>query len=175
MLPGYEPFFTQLYQDNFWKLRRYAQVHLNPEQAEEVVQDTFHAALERIDLVTTHQNPSGWLMETLKNKIRNCQRANHKDLLRLVVLDTVMTAGIIGDESAEAALMQQEASQETKNTIKNALTEDERYIVKRLIFEKASHKEVAEELHISVWSSQKRLERIREKLDKMFPGHWRKK
>lgn len=119
MLPEYEPFFTRLYQDNFWKLRRCAQVHLNPEQAEEVVQDTFHAALEKIDLMTAHQNPGGWLMETLKNKIRNCQRTNHRDLLRLVALDTVMTAGVIGDESAEAALVQQETDQFLSGAVKN--------------------------------------------------------
>ena len=65
MRPEQESFFTRLYQDNFWKLNRYACIHLNPAQAEEVVQDTFHDAVEKIEDLARHENPAGWLMESI--------------------------------------------------------------------------------------------------------------
>ena len=50
--------------------------------------------------------------------------------------------------------------------IKNVLTEEEFTLLKRLTIDQASHVEVAEEFGISVYASQKRLERIRKKLKK---------
>ena len=35
------------------------------EQAKDIVQDTFHEALRRIDVVAKHENPGGWLMNVV--------------------------------------------------------------------------------------------------------------
>ena len=53
--------------------------------------------------------------------------------------------------------------------IKQALTPEEYLLLKRLTIDQASHLEVAQEVGISVYASQKRLERIRKKLKKVFP------
>ena len=53
--------------------------------------------------------------------------------------------------------------------IRATLTDDEFYVLKRYTFDNASHMEIANELGISVWASQKRLERIRKKLFHVFP------
>ena len=171
MSPDQEQFFNQKYLDNFWMLKRYACIYLNANQAEEVVQSTFHEAVEKIDVFFNHENPDAWLMVILKNKINNCRRRNQNDLLRLVALDSETTLQITIAESMEEAVEQQEALASTKKIIKNTLSKEEQYILKRLIFENASHKEVASELGITVWSSQKRLERIRKKLSRNFPGY----
>ena len=55
-----------------------------------------------------------------------------------------------------------------------ALAPEEYQLLKRLILDKASHLEVARELGITVYASQKRLERIRDKLRREFP-EWEKK
>ena len=76
MLPEQELFFIQLYENNFWKLKRYASMFFSPTQAEEIVQDTFHEGVEKIDVLFGHEKPEGWLMDVLKNKMRNLQRRN---------------------------------------------------------------------------------------------------
>ena len=53
--------------------------------------------------------------------------------------------------------------------IQQALTPEEYRLLTRLTIDGASHLEVAEEFHISVYASQKRLERIRKKLYQQFP------
>lgn len=171
MLPSQENFFNQLYQENFWKLRRYALTYLNENQAEEIVQDTFFEATQKIDILMTHENPGGWLMSTLKNKIRNCQRKNQKDLMMLVSLDSEIALQIAAPESAEDIIEQDETLSIASQKIKDNLSPDDLHLLKRIIFDNASHKEVSDELGISIWASQKRLERIRVKLGKLFPGH----
>lgn len=170
MLPNQENFFNELYQENFWKLKRYALTCMNENQAEEVVQDTFLEATQKIDILMTHENAGGWLMSTLKNKIRNWQRKNQRELMLLVSLDSETVLQIASPECAEDIVEQNETILTTSQKIKDALSSDELYLLKRIIFENASHIEVSNELGISVWTSQKRLERIRVKLSKLFPG-----
>ena len=59
--------------------------------------------------------------------------------------------------------------------IENVLTPEELHLLKRLVFDRASHLEVAQELGISVYASQKRLERVRAKLYVAFPERKKRK
>lgn len=175
MRPEEERFIYQIYMDNFSTLKRYANIHLNPIQAEEVVQDTFWQAIEKSDALLQYENPSGWLMNTLKYKIRNLKRANQKELLRLISLDCGEVLLLSDFKSAEDVAMQNEALSTAVQKIQNALSKEELYLLKRFAFDSATHRELAQELGISVWACQKRLERIRTKLGELFPEHKRKK
>ena len=63
MLPEQDAFIEKLYHEFFTQLWIYAKAALgDPEQAQEVVQDTFHEAVRHIDLLVVHDNPKGWLM-----------------------------------------------------------------------------------------------------------------
>lgn len=65
-----------LYKDNYRKLYLYSRAVLrNPELGEEAVQDTFCIACDKIDQVINSGNPPGWLMNTLKNVIRNMEHS----------------------------------------------------------------------------------------------------
>ena len=59
--------------------------------------------------------------------------------------------------------------------IEKVLSPEEYRLLKRLVFDGASHLQVAREFHITVYASEKRLERIRDKLSAVFPGRRRKK
>lgn len=166
-----EQFFYEKYLNRFWRMKRYASLFLNDDQAEEVVQSAFFEAVEKIDTFFNHENPDAWLMVILKNKISNFQRKNQSDLLRLVTLDSETASQIVDTRNTEDPMEQQESLEDAKRTIRNTLSKEEQYILRRLIFENASHKEVASELCITIWTSQKRLERIRNKLEKDFPGY----
>lgn len=171
MLPNQEQLFEHMYQENFWKLRRYALIYLSESQSEEIVQDTFYEAAQKIDLLLEHKNPEGWLMNTLKNKVRNCQRQNQKDMLRLVSLDSEIALQVTAPENVEDTIERDEALFALSQKITETLSSEDLYLLRRIVFDKASHKEVSSELGITVWGSQKRLERIRDRLSIIFPGH----
>lgn len=135
----------RLYRLHFKKLFIYANAVLrDPEQAKDVVQDTFHEALRRIDVFSKHENPGGWLMNTLKNKLKENERTRRRDLLRLLSLDADFP-----DESnlpEELVAAQPEPQEESViEKVERVLTPEEYQLLKRLVFDRASHLEVAQE------------------------------
>ena len=161
MMPDKNELVERLYRLHFKKLFIYANAVLrDPEQAKDVVQDTFHEALRRIDVFAKHENPGGWLMNTLKNKLKENERTRRRDLLRLLSLDADFPDESNLPEPQEESVIEK---------VERVLTPEEYQLLKRLVFDRASHLEVAQEFGISVYASQKRLERIREKLYTVFP------
>ena len=165
----------RLYRLHFKKLFIYANAVLrDPEQAKDVVQDTFHEALRRIDVFATHENPGGWLMTTLKNKLKENERTRRRDLCRLLSLDADFPDKRNLPE--ELVVAQPEPQEESViEILERVLTPEEFRLLKRLVFDRASHQQVAQEFGISVYASQKRLERIRDKLYTVFPERKRRK
>lgn len=156
MMPDKNELVERLYRLHFKKLFIYANAVLrDPEQAKDVVQDTFHEALRRIDVFAKHENPGGWLMNTLKNKLKENERTRRRDLLRLLSLDADFP-----DESnlpEELVAAQPEPQEESViEKVERVLTPEEYQLLKRLVFDRASHLEVAQEFGISVYASQKR-------------------
>lgn len=175
MLPEQDALIEKLHRKYFKQLTRYAMSTLgNTTKAQEVVQDAFHAAVLHIDDLMTHENPGGWLMETVKNKIRESERSRRRYLRRFLSLDSDISAELVpSDEVIPDQREQGDTSAIEK--IEQALKPEEYQLLKRLIFDKASHLEVSLELGITVWDSQKRLQRIREKLYKEFPERKKRK
>ena len=169
MLPDQDKLLSQLYQDHFGKLTMYALAVLkNESRAQDAVQDTFHEAITHIDILIQHPNPSGWLMVTLKNKIKEYQRETQKYMLRFLSL----SSDLLIEPGQHNPQIEQQLNADGPpiiERIKQALTPEEYLLLKRLTIDQASHLEVAQELGISVYASQKRLERIRKKLKKVFP------
>ena len=168
-----------LYRQHFKKLFLYADAQLNdPERARDVVQDTFHEAIRHVDTLSTHENPGGWLMRTLQNKLRESERARRRYLLRFLSLDSDFPDGVF----PEGGALPEEPpdtgpappGESPLEKIEKALTPEEYRLLKRLVFDRASHLQVAREFHITVYASEKRLERIRDKLSAVFPGRRRK-
>ena len=69
-----EEIIAQLYREMYRKLVVYAENALNDSLAEEAVQDTFRIACSKYDELMNSSNPQGWLMNTLKNVIRNIRK-----------------------------------------------------------------------------------------------------
>ncbi len=157
--------FEALYRANYKKLMRYAAAKLdNPGQAEEVVQDTFYTAWNNRETLLQHKAPGAYLMTTLKYKIKECRRARQRYLHLFLSLDSGL--------QAEAAAPGDPVSSGVKNLmelIESNLSPDEWHLLRRHVFEGASHLELARELGVTVWTSQKRLERIRKKLREILP------
>lgn len=175
MMPDEKELVERLYYLYFKKLFIYANAALrDSELAKDVVQDTFHEAVRRIDVFATHENPGGWLMNVVKNKIKEYERNRRRDLFRVLSLEADFP-----DESnlpEELVSAQPETQDESVlQIIERVLIPEELRLLKRLVFDRASHQQVAQEFGISVYASQKRLERIRDKLYTVFPERKRRK
>lgn len=175
VLPEQDIFVERLYRQYFKKLTLYSLATLkNPAQAQDTVQDTFHEAILHIEILMTHENPGGWLMQTLKNKIRESERSRRRYLRHFISLDSDISAELV-PASEQIVEIHEPDENVSIEKVQQALTLEEFKFLTRFIFDKASHLEVAQEYGITVYASQKRLERIRKKLYEAFPERKRKK
>lgn len=166
MLPEQDAFIEKLYHEFFTQLWIYTKAALgDPEQTQEVVQDTFHEAVRHIDILMAHDNPKGWLMDALKKKIMHARRSMNRYILRFISLDSDL-------EFTDPVLSVEDPApnnvQDTLREIRRVLSEEEWDLLRKITLEKQPYKNVAEELGITVWTCQKRIERMRKKLKQYF-------
>lgn len=166
MLPEQDAFIEKLYHEFFTQLWIYAKAALgDPEQTQEVVQDTFHEAVRHIDILMAHDNPKGWLMDALKKKIMHARRSMNRYILRFISLDSDL-------EFTDPVLSVEDPApnnvQDTLREIRRVLSEEEWDLLRKITLEKQPYKNVAEELGITVRTCQKRIERMRKKLKQYF-------
>ena len=141
MRPDQEEFFTVLYREYFNQIKLYAMAHISdPHRAEEIAQDTFHTAVEKIDTLMKADEPIRWLKRTAKNKIRNEQRTRQRYLKRYLSLDAPETPAVSSAGSVEDAIIEQEDKQQrasVEETIRQTLTPTEITMLKRIAIERA--------------------------------------
>ena len=167
-----DQFFNQLYNDQFLKMWRYALVILkDPVVAEEVIQDAFIEVLLHIDYLVACEKPERWLQQTVKNKSLHVLRDRARDIRKIVSLDTENTINLVAPNVLEKIEDNERvAFEKTKQKIATVLTAEEQYLLKRFSLEKVSYKVLSEETGLSIAACQKRIQRIRKKLEKYFPN-----
>ena len=165
MLPEQDRLIEDLHHLYFNKLTIYAMSVLRDStRAQDVVQDAFHEAILHIDKLAEHENPGGWLVLTVKNKIRESERSRRRYVSRFLSLDTDVATQLMAETEQPAG-----SDDQALLKIEQTLTKEEQLLLKRLIFDNASHLEVSQEIGITIWACQKRLERVRQKLRMVFP------
>lgn len=166
MHPEQDQFIENLFHKYFSLLCRYAAIYLEDSQyAEDIVQDAFHEAVNKIDEVMDHPAPEKWLKKTVKYKVLNHERVRRRMLRHLISTEDVTI--IPGPDSVEDAAIGWNTPPLMLRA-REILGEDDFYLLMRAAFENASHAQIAEELGISAWASSQRLSRIRKKLKKEF-------
>lgn len=166
MRPEEDAFIEKLYQDTFRLLWVYAMSKLNnPALAQEVVQDAFLEAVKNIDKLMSHENPKGWMKNTVKYKVKHAERSFNRYILRFISLDTD-----IPFEDARFSIEDGHNPNmfDIMEKIHRILTADEWDLLRKIALEKVPYKDVAAELGITIWTCQKRVQRIREKLRENF-------
>ena len=160
LTPEQDRMITQLYHEMFQMLFHYANSALgNPSFAEEAVQDTFRIACANSDDLLNSPNPRGWLLETLKNVIRNMRRSFARQ-------------NRLNDKLISIAEMQSKSNQVTpedditalKAICIKVLGEDEFRLFWRVSMDKLTMAEAAQEFHIHVETCKKRIQRAKKKL-----------
>jgi RNA polymerase sigma-70 factor (ECF subfamily) len=153
-------FVGKHYAEMYEKMVKYANCTLkNHHLSEEAVQEVFRITCEdnNIDKFCNSPNPSGWLMETLKYVIRNIDRnrqtlnkyfilAQDLDSLQIETLDEISLEALYGDVSKR----------------------DDFKLVKRIVLDRYTMAEAAQELGISLDTCRKRVQRAIKALRKII-------
>lgn len=139
----------------FKKLYYYALSILNlPDLAEEAVHDAFRIACGKPDSLMNSPVPEGWIMNTLKNVIRNKQR--QLKLQRRLIEEDVSIEDHIASMGVEDDYSEFEFS--------DLISEEDYYLIKRVTLEQKTITETAEEFGISPEACKKRIQRAKKKL-----------
>lgn len=157
LTPEESEYIDRLYRDTYHSLHTYAYGILrNPYMAEEAVQDTFKIACGKPGDLMGCPKPIGWLMEVLKNVIRNAQRKRE-----------MMEKYIASLDPAELARLESpDCGDDVDLMYSDLVTKKEFYLLKRVDIEGYTMLEMAEELGINVETCKKRAQRAREKMKK---------
>jgi RNA polymerase sigma-70 factor (ECF subfamily) len=152
-------FIETLYREMFTQLNIYAQNVLRDRSlGEEAVQDTFRIACIKIDELMASSNPKGWLMNTLKNVISNMKRSRAR-MLRMLFVAAEMNEASFGSVNDDI---------DPEIMYGGVISSEDFALLKKIVLERYSILEAAEELGISVEACKKRLQRIKEKFKKNF-------
>ena len=148
-------YIAQLYRDMYDQLHTYAYGILRDQYlSEEAVQETFRTVCDKPDDLTTSPNPKGWLMNTLKYNIRNTQRKR-----------ATLEKHIAAAESVELdRLVSPDLGNSVELMYSDLVSQEEFRLLKRVAIDGYTMLEAAEELHISVETCKKRVQRAKEKL-----------
>lgn len=147
----------KLYREMFRPLLAYARSALNEEGlAEEAVQDTFKIACAKADDFLSSPHPKGWLVNTLKNVIKNMKRSRAQ-------LNNIVVSYLSFDEDIVAST----ANDVNPDLYYSGIVSDEDFALLKLIaIERYSMFEAAEEFGISVEACKKRVQRAKKKFQK---------
>ena len=131
-----EKYIEQLYREMYTRLCFYAKNALGSRTlAEETVQDTFRIACIKPDSLMNSQNPHGWLINTLKNVIRNRQRTEAR------LSNALLVAMSVCEPQAKANV----ETAEFHAAYSDALGKDDFQLLINIVIRKYSMLEAAEE------------------------------
>lgn len=157
---SYEEYFDSLYREMYFMMLCYAEKSLDNQHAlaEEAVQSAFCVLWINIEVVMKKENPRGWLLDTLKNVIRNIRRSQARYANLFLALSSAMPC------------REPSALDETRlDTLYGDLQGNPDYeLLKEFVLEHKTIKEIAQANRITIAACKKRLQRAKEKLRKFF-------
>ena len=157
MRPEQKKIIGELYLELYDKLMAYARVNLDSESlAEEAVQETFHIACQKPESLCGSANPRGWLVNTLKNTIRNMNknRATAKRIVEVYMMQQLRELSVAEDRI------------DLKVLYENVADTEEFKLLAEMAIEGRSHEEMARSRNITVSTCRKRVQRARETLQR---------
>lgn len=154
----YLKFIETLYIKNASLLFNYANIILsNTSLAEEAVQETFVIACIKQHALENSSNPEGWLMNTLKNVCRNIQKNRNYYLSRILSLNE----SVLGTTALESDNL-------WETNVQDFISKEDFMILKKIILDGYSYKDLAKELGISLEACKKRAQRAKQRFRKNY-------
>lgn len=148
-------FLDKLYREMKWKLLYYARRHLNdPQQAEDAVQNAMVVACRRVNTVIVHEKPQAWLMEVLRRTVLDMREKIAEDHQRNSG-DPEIFQGIHYDDHHVVEYC-------------DLLSPEDFDLIEKTIVQRASMREIAEDLGITEEAAKKRKQRATDRLRKNY-------
>ena len=155
----YLKFIETLYIKNASLLFNYANIILsNASLAEEAVQETFVIACIKQHALENSPNPEGWLMNTLKNVCRNIQKKNRNYYLSRILS---LNESVLGTTALESDNL-------WETNVQDFISKEDFMILKKIILDGYSYKDLAKELGISLEACKKRAQRAKQRFRKNY-------
>lgn len=150
-------YIESLYRKEALLLFRYSKVLFdNPSIAEETVQETFIIACLNYKKLIASPNPEGWIMNTHKNVCRNFKKTTNRYLNQMISLDGIPLSSQYTEDVYD------------DDALASFVTTEDFIILKKIILDGYSHKDLAEELGISIDACKKRFQRAKQRFKKNF-------
>lgn len=151
-------FIESLYRKEALLLYRYSKtVFSNSSIAEETVQETFIIACLNYNKLVNSPNPEGWIMNTHKNVCHNIQKAHNTYLKKILTINHLESLSSFADPTYGI-----------ESDLNAFVNSDDYMILKKIILEGYSHKDLANELNVSVDVCKKRFQRAKERFKKNY-------
>jgi len=145
----------ELYEEMFPLLFSYANSSLyEPSLAEEAVQETFRIACAKANDLMASENPNGWVINVLKNVMKNMNR-------RRARLSNLFVSSLLLDERL---VFESQDERELDVLYSDLIDKDDYELLKRVVLKRYSMLEAANELGITVEACKKRVQRAKTKL-----------
>lgn len=161
-----------LYAEMFPKLLRFARMSgYGKDDAYELAQDTFVAALQNIDRLVASNNREGWLMVALKNKIKNDKKRRSKKPATVPLADEDFESG---DKETQGQVLpsNDEYTFETDDFFVKAVGESDYELFKDVRVYKLSHEELEAKYGTKAINCQNRASRIKKKMIKAMKNNF---
>lgn len=158
--PRDNDWISELYHAMKLKLMLYANAALhNPDLAAEAVQDVFRIACSASKALLASKNPEGWLMNTLKNVIRDIKRAEARQTALVIKMQSVTCPDELADPGGNVNV---------QLLCQQYLKPADCALINMVILQGCSLPEAAQELGISLEACKKRFQRAKKILKKFF-------
>ena len=145
-----DSFLEELYLEMYKKLYYYAYVRLKDEQlSQEVVQDVFVLAQEKLEVLRQSPNPQGWLIRTAGYTVLHAQRTRQLIQAHFAPLDEEIMAASPPEEELG---------------LRELMTEEEWRLMKSVYCDGYSIKEAAGLFGLGLEACRKRLYRLKQRL-----------
>lgn len=161
-----------LYTEMFSKLLRFAKMSgYGKDDAYELVQDTFVVALRNIDRLVASNNREGWLMVTLKNRIKNDKKRRSNSPATVPLADEDFEPGD-GETRGQVLPDNDEYTFETDDLFIRAVGEEAYELFKDVRVYKLSHEELEAKYGTKAINCQNRASRIKKKMIKAMKNNF---
>lgn len=135
----------------------------------DAVQEAFLAADQNWRRLQSHPNPSGWLVLTCRNRMRDAlRRERSRRKFSAWSLDGADALPMADSESALDAWMDAEADRQRAEEVLGRLSPGEREVAQRYFVEDKSMQQVAEENRLSLSAVKSAVFRIRQKAREIY-------
>ena len=149
-------YIEQIFKNMYGILYAYAVSNLKNEfQAEEAIQETFCIICQRPQGMLASPNPNGWVMQTLKNVLKNTKRRNETLKKHFTAAENADVGWVRDTRSG--------ACDDVDLLYAGLIREEDFYLLKQIILESRTMLDMAEELGISVEACKKRFQRAEKK------------